>query len=858
MTPAPPQERLKRVFLERCETSLSQMALREGLISAEQNEEALAEQKLTGRSLREILLARGWIDAARIDALVARWADLEFTGGAEVEPVSARSISEFDLVGLISESPSAQVWRAWDRRVQRWVAIKMLRPRRGSESRPVRFRAEALAAGRLQHPHIVPIFHLGEEQGITYIVMPFIEGRTLNEARLSLKEALQSVRTCALAVEHAHRRGVVHRDLKPENLMIDSENRVWVLDFGLAYLKDLGDSPTMCGTVMGTPAYMSPEQARGERSARQTATDVYGLGATLYQLATGVPPFSGESLAEIVRKVCDEEPVPPRLRNPKISRELETVILKAIQKDPRNRYASASEFAEDLARIESGLPIRARRAGAGRRIVLAVRRRPWVLSFLMVPAVAWAALHLERSARVAAREETMAVLRGTATQSVDLVLNARRRGSPVPPVMMQVLSRLYLQATALDPDLAEPHYLMGRLERARMRDDSALEYQRLALRHDRQYVPALVEQVVLLSRRCYREGESPRRKELQRSLREACARLQASAQGDQDPSQEVALAIAACELGLEGARERLIEAARKNPSREEGFETLARMSIDLEERLRWYTEGLDHDQGYVDHWIGRADTHLARAELLSKQGQDPLKECDSAECDYRAATRLQPNNSYTWWRWGLVQSCRAEWNQRRNGPRSEIKTWEAAVVNFTRALGPRPAFAPALLSRASARTQKALAYAADRRDPFDDLSGAEMDYTRLYELDPQVETLILRAEVRTLAAEMLLRSKTLWGLGRTQQTFSELIEGAMSDYGRSESRVGPDRLARILLGRGRIRLCAAGRFRAIGDSMRASQNYDAAREDLERAVKLDPALETQVGPLLAEAKRGGS
>jgi tetratricopeptide (TPR) repeat protein len=832
-----------RVLVEQCDEAICRLALEEGLVSPERHAETVLERERTGRPLREILLARGWLDGSQIDGLVARWAGLELAGRAAVpRPSPGRKISDFDLVARLSESGAAQVWKAWDLRVERWVAIKLLRPRGADEIPSARARTETLAAGRLQHPNIVPIFHVGEDQGWTYIVMPYIEGVTLRRAGLPLEEVIRAIKECALAVEHAHSRGVIHRDLKPDNLMIDLGGKVWILDFGLAFLKDIGRSPTLAGTVMGTPAYMSPEQARGMECARDGSTDVYSLGATLYDLATGHPPFSAKSVAEIARKICDEDPIPPRRRNPKISRDLGTVILKAMEKDPRNRYSHALDLAEDLARLESGSPIRARPAGPVRRLLRGVRRRPWTLTALTLAACALAVWGVESRGRERAREEALGVLSRMAAQSVESILSARRKGERVPNAMREVLVRLYLEATAMAPDSAEPHFLMGRLERSRMRDDSAMDYQKLALHREPHHGPALDEWIVLLSRRHARE----RTPELRRSLEEAV-----QAAGASRDRNEVALALAACELGHPDARGKLIDAVRRNPACE-GFEALARMSADPDEQERWCTEGLGHDQGYVPCWIVRGAARMARDRASFESGGDPSLDYLG---DLQRATELDPKNSEAWWRRGQGMSLQADWQRRRQGPQAGMATWVKADLYYTRALNfcpPAgkfnrfPQYVDSLESRARTKSEMGLV-----KKKFQDPYGlacfraAESDYTSLIAVDPRAEYLTLRAEVRTHLVELL---------GMSGKDPTESFTGCISDYDQASNRLGGE--TRILTGRGRARLLMARYWKSRGNQARASKEYDAARAELERALELDAAAE--VRPLLDEARRNGS
>jgi hypothetical protein len=243
----------------------------------------------------------------------------------------------------------------------------ILAGRLAAEDDLVRFRTEAEAAAKLQHTNIVAVHDVGEIDGQHYFSMEFIDGQTLAQrlARGSLpcRVAARYVRQIARAVHYAHRQGVMHRDLKPSNILIDSEDEPHVTDFGLA--KRLGGDTaghTRTGAVLGTPSYMAPEQAGGRIKDQGPWTDVYGLGAVLYELITGRPPFKAETPLDTLMQVLETDPVPPRLLNPKIDHDLETVCLKCLDKDPRRRYPTAEAVAEDLQRYLNGDSVQARSA----------------------------------------------------------------------------------------------------------------------------------------------------------------------------------------------------------------------------------------------------------------------------------------------------------------------------------------------------------------------------------------------------------------------------------------------------------------------------------------------------------------
>jgi WD40 repeat protein len=283
------------------------------------------------------------------------------------------------------------VYKARDLRLKRTVALKMLLTGvAASDEERARLRAEAEAVARLQHPHIVQIHEIGEQDGCPYLVLEFVEGRSLAECLDGTPQpppaAARLLETLARAMHYAHQHGVVHRDLKPANILLegargqepgDSQTGTRaasslspvacplapkISDFGLAKRIDEA-SQTQTGQVLGTPSYMAPEQARGQNKSIGPAADVYALGAILYQLLTGRPPFHGVTSVDTIMQVLHEEPVPPRRLQPRVPTDLETICLKCLAKEPRQRYDSALELAEDLRRFQAGEPIRARRVG---------------------------------------------------------------------------------------------------------------------------------------------------------------------------------------------------------------------------------------------------------------------------------------------------------------------------------------------------------------------------------------------------------------------------------------------------------------------------------------------------------------
>jgi len=275
---------------------------------------------------------------------------------------------DYELLEQIGRGGQGVVFRARQKSLNRTVALKVINLGQwASKAHLKRFRLEAEAAARLEHPGIVPIHEVGERDGSCYFSMKFIEGGQLDEVvrreAMPIRRAVEFIAKVARIVHYAHEHGILHRDIKPGNILLDAKGEPHLTDFGLARLVESESTVTRTMEVLGTPSYMAPEQAAGNNAAISGVTDVYGLGAVLYQLLTGQPPFAGGTTYETIKLLLDTEPRQPRFLNPKIDRDLSTICLKCLEKDPKRRYSSAVALAEDLDRWLKHEPIRARRTG---------------------------------------------------------------------------------------------------------------------------------------------------------------------------------------------------------------------------------------------------------------------------------------------------------------------------------------------------------------------------------------------------------------------------------------------------------------------------------------------------------------
>jgi serine/threonine protein kinase/Tfp pilus assembly protein PilF len=324
------------------------------------------------------------------------------THGTMTSERVARLLGEFgdyELLHEIGRGGQGIVYLARQKSLNRTVALKVLSLGHwASKADLKRFRREAAAAASLDHPNIVPIYDVGERDGSCFFSMKFVEGDQLDEvvsrAPMSMRRAAEVIAKVARTVHYAHEHGILHRDIKPGNILLDTNAQPHLTDFGLARLVEAESTVTRTREVMGTPSYMAPEQAVGHNAQLTSATDVYGLGAVLYQLLTSHPPFASETTYETIRLLIETDPREPRLMNSKIDRELSTICLKCLEKDPKRRYPSALALAEDLEHWLKHEPIHAKRSGFVSHAHKWVRRNPAIAALVasliaLAAAIGW-------------------------------------------------------------------------------------------------------------------------------------------------------------------------------------------------------------------------------------------------------------------------------------------------------------------------------------------------------------------------------------------------------------------------------------------------------------------------------------
>lgn len=348
-------------------------------------------------------------------------------------PLGAPSIPHYDVVAFVGQGGMGRVFKAIDRRLQRTVALKIMR----GDDRVLteRFLREARAQARIEHEHVCKVYETGEAEGQPFIAMQFLSGRSLFQAArgLTRDQRVLAVRDAADALQAAHRLGIVHRDLKPANIMVEvtdeGEVRTWIVDFGLA--RDVnsageGEDLTLEGMTVGTPAYMSPEQARGGGPAVDRRSDIYSLGATLYAALAGRSPFTGEAGLEVLRKVVDDDPESLSAVEPGTPRDLVTIVSKCMEKDPAARYQSARDLCDDLTRFLEGEPIRARSASLAYRLLKKARKHRLIVATIGIAAVALAVVGglAVRTQFLAAERARVARQLGQETERLEWLLRA--------------------------------------------------------------------------------------------------------------------------------------------------------------------------------------------------------------------------------------------------------------------------------------------------------------------------------------------------------------------------------------------------------------------------------------------------
>jgi tetratricopeptide (TPR) repeat protein/predicted Ser/Thr protein kinase len=548
--------------------------------------------------------------------------------------------SVFRIGDRLGAGGGGEVFRAVDTRLNRPVAIKFLKG--GDEREVARFRREAQLAGRLSNPNIAAIYEVGDLDGRPFIAMQLVEGRTLHGWQGTARDAVAMITVAARAVAFAHEQGIIHRDVKPDNLMVDGAGRIYVMDFGLARVAEGASSLSATGGIVGTPSYMSPEQARGERV--DARADVWSLGATLYELLSGVPPFQAPNLMQLLARLQEAEPPPLRA----VDAALAAIVRRCLEKEPSHRYATAAALADDLDRWARGEPIQARRRLPLRAIALVALAATALLSTVLF-------LRVSGSREAAARETLLANLRRTADTTLRAALELRRTGrTDAMEAQGAGFVEAATQAMRIAPDLAEPHHLMGRFHRARMRFPDAAAAQAEALRRDPGHVGALYESLFLELRETLailpRKLEAAQRSataltsdaELRQTLDRVAAKAShLSGAGLPPGRRECVLGFAALLRRDRACVEHLRRALQHDPDLEEARELLASFLLTCgrpEEAFEVCDGGVARDAGYAPFRYDRAGALLE----IARRAVDPARSAGQLGRRPRAALRTRP------------------------------------------------------------------------------------------------------------------------------------------------------------------------------------------------------------------------
>ncbi len=603
--------------------------------------------------------------------------------------IPGRIVGKYTIESVLGRGGMAVVYRATQAGLDRQVALKVLSEGpTTSPERVERFFREARAAAKLAHPNIVPVHEVGDEDGIRFLAMELVDGVTLDEAirreQIDWRGAATIVRDCARALHYAHSQGVVHRDVKPGNIMVDEAGTPRVTDFGLARVEGVG-ALTADGTAIGTPAYMSPEQAAGDQSAIGPPTDVYALGAVLYEALTGRPPATGESVLEILHAVQSVDPPPIRTLAPASPADLATVTEKAIAKELGDRYATAAELADELDRVLTGDSILARPPGPVQRGLRVAKRHPLLVAASVVAIVAsvagtgiWVQLQQTRSGLREANAETEAAERRAEQARLDkearerrlrdarpaferaesklaVARNARRSGDDdTAHAALEQARGLVDDALTTAPHFAEAWLVSARLHSLAGRHADALTDYGRAIEHNASLSEAYYERVRLQFDRHFtvHVAAGLQDREAREAIASDLAQLQAleARPAQAHAAQAMALLLAADFTGADAAVQRALDedpyfadafALRAGVRMGQGY--FAIINSDLKTAGSRFREAVKDFEEAVRHGADPDQILAGRAQAQAEMGRYP-----QALADGKRFVELDPTDADRW------------------------------------------------------------------------------------------------------------------------------------------------------------------------------------------------------------------
>ncbi len=822
-------------------------------------------------------------------------------------PREGQRFGKYVIQGELGKGGMGVVYRAWDPDTSRSVALKCMQ-RADDPTEVARFEREARTSLSLDHPNVVRVYEVGVHEGLPYLVMELVSGKALSdllsphrkkEERPPLEKVLEWIRDAALALGHAHGKEIVHRDVKPQNVMVDDEGRVRVMDFGLARELRRGLTVTTTGNVIGTPQYMAPEQASGDRGALSPRTDVWALGVMLYEAAARAAPFDGETAAEILHRITHEDAVPVRKRNPRVAAELETVIMKCREPDPLDRYSTGTKLAEDLSRHLDGIPVTARPPSLLRKLrrKMARRKGTWIaaaaglaatlgVAAILVPSLGSARREAaEATAGRAAAEHSMQLWARISNFITEAEVNARAGEVALARAKLEEGIRACRSFLATR-ELAHARYFLGRLLRAQGKRAEARAELEAAIRLDPKLGEARHERGLLLVEE-YRSrlsiafqtavalrgssAKPPAIVDLEREDPELAALRQ---KARQDLSVEVGQSsyfrpadglFGKAQLAeTEGAKRAAAELYRKvfaaDPSYVRALSALAYLEIEagaLDEAVAHAGEAIRKHQGLGPAYLARCDARLIKARALPLD-PDAAAWRKAARDDAEKAIAMGEETDLAYYtransRWmdgdpeGAIRDFgeALRLNPRASGVyanRGAIRAMsgdhDGAVRDFDEALRVNPLNAPAHTNRGISLMKKG------------DLPGARAAHDQALKLDPDLAVAwINRADVRSKQGD-------LEGSEADSLKAAELDpENAIVHHNRGVNH----------LRKGDLRAAIQDFDRAIrldpryvdawgnrGYARQQLKDHDGAIEDLTAALKLDP------GHVLSWVNRGNA